>query len=174
MSFLRVFKGKDILRVMGELTPWCSSLLADKKYCIEVKEHKEKRSLDANAYAWVLITKLAEALTAEGQGSVAYTKDDVYFMMLKSYGQGGIVKVPTKDIGHFKRAWKYHEEHESLFDERASYYRFWVGSSNYNTQEMSLFINGIVAECREKQIETRTPQELALLMEEWDGQHTAA
>ena len=30
-------------------------------YDLEVKEHRQKRSLDANAYAWVLIHKLAEA-----------------------------------------------------------------------------------------------------------------
>ena len=28
-------------------------------YDLEVKEHREKRSLDANAYAWVLMDKLA-------------------------------------------------------------------------------------------------------------------
>ena len=31
-------------------------------YDLDIKEHREKRSLDANAYAWVLIHKLAEAM----------------------------------------------------------------------------------------------------------------
>lgn len=171
--FERVFKGKDILRLMRDFTAWCSGIAADTEYQIVVKEHKKKRSLDANAYAWVLISKLADAMTGEAQGDVAYSKDDVYRMMLKSYGQGGIVKVPHKDIEHFKRAWKYNEEHEALFDERAVYFKFWVGSSNYNTHEMSLFINGIVAECKEQGIETEPPHRLAAMMEDWDAKYIA-
>ena len=34
----------------------------DRLYDLEVKEHRKKRSLDANAYAWVLINKIADAL----------------------------------------------------------------------------------------------------------------
>ena len=34
--------------------------LRGKPLDIEVKEHKPRRSLDANAYAWVLIDKIAE------------------------------------------------------------------------------------------------------------------
>lgn len=33
-----------------------------KAYDLTVKEHRKKRSLDANAYAWVLIGKLADAM----------------------------------------------------------------------------------------------------------------
>mgnify|MGYP004523738417 CR=1 FL=1 len=31
-------------------------------YDVEIKEHREKRSLDANAYFWVLVDRLAEKL----------------------------------------------------------------------------------------------------------------
>lgn len=131
---------------------------------VSIEKYTEKRSLDANAYAWKLLEELAERLTAEGG---AYSKDDMYLIMLKRYGQGGIAKIPNKDIEKFKRAWKYCEEHEILYDENAVYYRFWVGSSNYDTQEMSLFINGIVAECKEQGISTETPEQQARLLDEW-------
>ena len=36
--------------------------LADKDFDITIKQHREKRSLDANAYAWVLITAIADEL----------------------------------------------------------------------------------------------------------------
>lgn len=37
--------------------------IADGKlYDVTIKEHRERRSLDANAYAWVLLDKLAEKL----------------------------------------------------------------------------------------------------------------
>lgn len=142
--------------------------MKDKLYDAELKEHREKRSLDANAYAWELITNIAETLTAEAQGETAYSKDDVYLMMLKKYGQGGIVKVPNRDKEKFERAWKYHEVHETLWDENAVYYKFWVGSSNYDTKEMSLFIDGIVSECKLLDIETATPNELARMKSLWE------
>lgn len=53
--------------------------LADKDFDITVKQHREKRSLDANAYAWVLITAIADELRA--------SKDEIYFEMLKSTGR---------------------------------------------------------------------------------------
>ena len=45
-----------------------------------------------------------------------------------------------------------------------SYY----GSSEYDTAQMSRLIELIIAECREQGIETKTPAELAALMEEWE------
>lgn len=134
------------------------------------KTYREHRSNDANAYAWVLMTRIAEKLTAEAQGETAYTKDDIYLIMLKRYGQGGIVKVRNDDVDKFVRTWKYCEEHEKLFDENAAYYRFWVGSSNYNTEEMSLFINGIISECKTLGIETRPQEEVDAMLSYWEAQ----
>lgn len=129
-------------------------------YDAKLTEHKNRRSLDANAYLWVLIGKIADQLRK--------SKGEVYLDMLKDYGQGGVVKIPNRYIEHFERAFPYHEKHESLPDEkRAQYYRFWVGSSQYNTQEMSVLIDGVVQEAKALGIETATPQELALIKEGW-------
>jgi hypothetical protein len=87
--------------------------------------------------------------------------------MLRRYGQGGVVKIKDKDAPLFKKQIKYWQEHEKLTDENASYYRFWVGSSNYNTKEMSIFIDGLVSECKEQGIETMTPAEIESMMKEW-------
>ena len=59
-----------------ELIAWLTQQ-PEKKY--EVKEYHEKRSLSANAYAWALINKIADALRK--------SKEDVYFQMLKDYGR---------------------------------------------------------------------------------------
>ena len=132
---------------------------------VSIEKYAEKRSLDANAYAWKLLGELADKLTAEG--GAAYSKDDMYLIMLKRYGQGGLAKILNRDVDQFKRAWKYCEEHEKLIDENATYFRFWVGSSNYDTQEMSQFINGIVAECKEQGIPTETPEQQARYLDAW-------
>lgn len=131
-----------------------------KDYDAEVKRHREKRSLDANAYAWVLIGKIADVLRTD--------KDSVYLDMLKKYGQGGVAKIPNDMIDAFRKANKYNEKHESLPDEeKAQYYRFWVGSSKYNTEEMSILIDGIISEAEEQGIEIATPEEIARMKEEW-------
>lgn len=138
--------------------------LKDKELSVEIKLYRERRSLDANAYAWELMGKLAEVLTAEAQGDTAYSKDDIYLLMLKKYGQGGIVKIRNRDKDSLLREVKYYEEHEQLYADNAAYYRIWVGSSNYDTKEMSLFLNGIIADCKELGIDTRTPDEVARMV----------
>lgn len=129
-------------------------------YIAKLFEHKNRRSLDANAYMWVLIGKIADKLRRP--------KEEIYQDMLRSYGQGGVVKIPNQSIRHFQRAFPYHAKHETLPDEeRAQYYRFWVGSSQYDTEEMAILIDGVVEEARALDIETATPEELARMKEEW-------
>lgn len=69
---------------------------------ISVKRWREKRSLDANAYLWVLVGKIADALRE--------SKEEIYFDSLKCYGQGGAVSVEERFAEDFKRSYKYHEE----------------------------------------------------------------
>lgn len=140
---------------------FCDNIKDDRTYDAELKEHRQKRSPDANAYCWALIGKVADILRTD--------KDSVYLMMLKRYGQGGVAKIPNDMVGQFTRAYKYHEKHETAPDEeRAQYFRFWIGSSQYNTHEMSVLIDGIVSEAKELGIETMTPEQLSLLKEGWN------
>lgn len=78
------------------------------------------------------------------------------------------MKIPHPSVKNFEREFPYHEKHESLPDEeRAQYYRFWVGSSKYDAEEMSKLIDGVIEEARALDIETATPEELARMKEEW-------
>ena len=130
---------------------------------IDIDKHREKRSLDSNSYCWVLIGKIAD--------SVGASKDEIYLAMLKKYGQTFVCKIPNNHVDRFKRSEKYWEEHESLdAEEKAQYFRVWVGSSNYNTEEMSIFINGIVSEAKELDIDVRTPDQIAEMMSLWESE----
>lgn len=126
---------------------------------IELKEHKEKRSLNANAYAWVLITKIADILRT--------SKEEVYLKMLKRYGQSEIVSILSNiDItGYFK----YYEAAgtSTLNDKSFTHYKIFKGSSEYNTKEMAILIDGIVSEAKDLGIETLTPNELEELKKLW-------
>jgi hypothetical protein len=126
---------------------------------IELKEHKEKRSLNSNSYAWVLITKIADVLRAN--------KEDVYLEMLKRYGQSEIVSVLSSiDItGYFK----YYEVAgtSTLNNKEFTHYKCFKGSSEYDTREMSILVDGIVSEAKLLNIEVLPPEELENLKNSW-------
>ena len=102
-------------------------------YDAELKKHYNKRSLNSNNYAWQLITKIGNELRQD--------KDAVYLLLLKRYGQGGAVSVQERFAEQFKRTYKYHESlGKSLLNGAMwEHFRFWIGSSQYNSQEMSIF-----------------------------------
>lgn len=126
---------------------------------IEIKEYREKRSLNANGYAWKLITEIAN--------EVGKSKEEVYLDMLRHYGQSELVSV-LSDIdvtGYFK----YYEVAGTsmLNGKEFTHYKVYKGSSEYNTKEMSILIDGIVQEAKQLDIETLTPDEISRIKEMW-------
>ena len=133
--------------------------LVDVDVAVDVKKWRNKRSLSANAYCWVLISKIAESMRPP------LSKEDVYLEMLKRYGQTGIISVQADKAAPVKRELKYWESvgTGTVAGKDFEHIRLWVGSSNYDSLEMNLFVQGIVSEAKELGIETLTPQELAQL-----------
>ena len=131
----------------------------DKKY--EIIEHKEKRSLNANNYAWKLITEISNKMLMD--------KEAVYLDMLKHYGQSELVSIlSTIDVkGYFK----YYEVAGTsvLNNKEFTHYKIFKGSSEYNTKEMSILIDGIVQEAKQLDIETLTPNEIERMKAMWDA-----
>lgn len=129
----------------------------------DIKEHKAKRSLDANAYLWVLVSRIADVLRAN--------KDEIYLEMLKRYGQRQMVSVRSDvDVrGYFK----YFEEvaTSTLNGKEFTHYYVFRGSSDYDTREMSVLIDGVISECKDLDIETLPPTEVARLKGLWEATH---
>jgi len=166
IHILRDFSGKWRLEATVEaeqVKPIQSFLdsLKDRFASAKLEVWREKRSLDANAYCWKLLSMIADELTIRGATT---TKDDVYLGMLKRYGQGDIVKVRPEKAELILREFPYKEPHEKLYTEKDQYWRVWVGSSNYDSREMSIFVSGIIEDAKELGIETATPDELEKLM----------
>lgn len=126
---------------------------------IEAKKHRNKRSLDANAYCWKLITEIANILRI--------SKEELYKKMLKEYGQSEIVSVLSeiKVDGYFK----YYEEagKATLNGKDFTHYKVYKGTSEYDTREMSIFIDGVVKEAKELDINTDTPEQIKMYKEAW-------
>ena len=55
----REFTKEEKIKVIAEFVSYLDSLQDGKKYELTVKEVKPRRSLDANAYCWVLLDKIA-------------------------------------------------------------------------------------------------------------------
>lgn len=141
-----------------EVIRWLLIQSEDEKF--EIKKYKPKRSLNANAYAWCLIGKIADRLRS--------SKDEVYLEMLKQYGQSQVVSVLSSIsvAGYFK----YFEVAGTteLNGRDFTHYRVYKGSSEYNKDEMAVLIDGIVSEAKNLDIETMTPAELARIKDKWE------
>ena len=67
------------------------------------------------------------------------------------------------------RSYKYIQPHESLpKEEEAQYYRVYLGSSTYDSQEMSVLLDGVVSECEELGIPTQTNDRIIKMLETWE------
>lgn len=146
--------------------------LKDKKLTVEIKQYRENRSLDANKYYWVLLSRLAEVLNL--------SRTELHNIMLRRYGQLEIVDdcpiyniFPDTDKAEkaVNNAETYHVKPTSQVKEGrdGKMYRTYLmlrGSHTYDTKEMSVLINGLVEECKEQGIETLTPDELRRMMED--------
>lgn len=135
----------------------------DREKTFEVKPYRQKRSLNANAYAWVLINEMANRLRT--------SKDEVYQEMLKRYGQSKVISVLSEiDISRFV---KYYEEigKGHVEGKEFTHYRCFIGSSEYDSREMAILIDGIVDEAKELGIDTLPTTAVERMKALWQGQN---
>lgn len=148
--------------IVDKLTP-------SKQYVAHIK--RKGRSKDANAYMWVLCQRIAEAVRG-------MTKEEVYQRAVKDVGQFDMVPIRGDAVSTFIRHWEAGGIGCQAVDDGESpklpgYHRVVVyhGSSGYDTREMSVLLDYIVAEAKALGIQTETPEELARMMSEWGGTH---
>ena len=124
---------------------------------IIVKQWREKRSLDANAYSW----KLYELIAVE----LGSTSEEIHEDMLQKYGlldrdEQGYITITMRaeiPVSHLPGHWKYDGEHSTI---SWKVYRRIRGTSEYDTKEMSYFLDRVIEEAKALGIETLPPEEL--------------
>lgn len=129
------------------------------KLSFKISKFREKRSLNANAYAWRLLTEIGNILRS--------SKETVYLEMLKRYGQREVISVQAHiPIEGFI---KYFEEigESSTNGKLFKHYFVFKGSSEFDKREMSIFIDGIVDEAKALGITTETPEQIAKMKSLW-------
>ena len=132
---------------------------------VNIEKHRQRRSLDANAYCWVLLDKLAEKLRMSktdiyrqyireigGNCEIVCVLEHAADKLMDGWGRNGIGwitdKMPSKLPGCVNVVLYY-------------------GSSTYNSAQMARLINMIVEDCKAQDIETLPPYKLDSMMEEW-------
>lgn len=130
-------------------------------YECKINPHRQKRSLNANAYCWALINEMANVLRA--------SKEEIYLNMLKRYGQSSVVSVIEEAAGTFKKSVKYCEEigQAELNGKAFKHIKVYAGSSTYDSREMAILIDGVISECKDLDIETMTPGEIEKMKGAW-------
>jgi hypothetical protein len=152
-----------------------AQIFSGKDIDVKLKQHKEKRSLDANAYYWCLLTKLARIH--------GWSNAEAHNRMLRDYGQyerveGQLIAIPIPDTDQTEREvlnkMEYHlalsPKVTIMKGETKRVYLLLRGSSTYNTEEMARLISGLIEECRYSGIpdsEIMTPFEKQKLYEQY-------
>ena len=144
---------------IDKILPLIFRLDKDTIYDVKINKHREKRSLNANAYLWKLVTEIGNILNK--------SKEEVYLQMLIDYGQSEMVSILSViDVkGYFKY---YKLAGTSLLNGKEfNHYKIYKGSSEYDTKEMSILLNGVVQEAKNLGIKTKDDIELERLIKEW-------
>lgn len=135
----------------------------------QIKTHREKRSLDANAYFWTLLGQLAEVLGGH--------TTELYRELIREIGGNfQIVPIPNDKAEQWMKDWERGEKSgwfcESLGPSKLEGYtniKCYRGSSSYDTKQMSRLIDAVVEECKIQGIQTETPEEIERLKQQWQN-----
>ena len=135
------------------------------KLSIEVKPFRQRRSLDANAYCWVLIDKLAEKL--------GESKETIYRQYITNIGGNSeVVCVLNKAVERLCEGWRRNgigwqtQTFESQIRGCTNVILYY-GSSAYDSVQMARLLDLIIQDCKQLGIPTETPNEIARLKAMW-------
>ena len=136
-----------------------------------------KKEAYANAFAWTLMAKIAEAITPP------LSKEEVYRKMLIRYGtmkedsNGTQILFSIRDDVDLRNTDEYLYIHAGAVGKGEIngcsfiHYRLIKGSSEYTKTEMARFLDGIIQECEQLGIPTITGNEYSDMLDRWEKQH---
>lgn len=134
---------------------------------VEIRKWFEKRSLDANAYCWVLCDKIAKELSNES----IVTKEQVYQDAILQVGTFEPLIIQEKNFNKIKRIWEKQGlgfiVQEVSRKDKCVRVNCYYGSSTYDIKEMWRLIQVLVDLAQSIGVETKTEAELKSLIESW-------
>jgi len=132
--------------------------LQSEEISLVIDKWRKGRSLTSNAYCWTLIHQIANKLKT--------TDEEVYLKMLDRYGVHEYLGCLEETIPSLKQLCRLVEVKGeiSLNGKKGITVKCTIGSSNYDSNQMSRFIEGIVDDCKTLGIETMTADEIQQLI----------
>ena len=135
------------------------------KLSLKIGKFSKKRSKEANAYCWVLISELAAKLKIP--------KTEVYRNAIKEIGgNSDTVCIQTKAVESLCSGWERNglgwvtDTFPSKLDGCTNVILYY-GSSTYDTEQMSRLIEIIIQDCKALGIETKSQDEIDSLISQW-------
>lgn len=158
---IKLDKPTDTIKVQQILIELMNDLSSGIAYDCEIKRHREKRSLNANSYSWVLQNEIAKATNR--------SLTDIHNQMVLDYGVIEVYSIVKTAFDSAKRMFDYFEVlgESSINGKEFVHVKAGVGTHCYDSKEMSVFIDGVVQEAKNLGIETMTPNELIKLKSMW-------
>lgn len=162
------FRKSKFNLLLPRILEFVANLDEDKEYNLKIEQHRVKRSLNANNFSWELTDKLSDVLVL---GGVKLSKEECHAEMIFRYGQvlldenGERVIYSTKQGVKMTDFFPYAKPigESELNGEVFTHYLIYRGSKTYDSREFSIFLSGIIAECKEQGIDTDTPEIKSLL-----------
>lgn len=145
--------------------------LQDRRLTVSLKPYRKHRSVDANAYFHVLVGEIADALRI--------SKPRAKNIMICRYGQQEYLENGQPAVIKTNIPPEAMLEQEALHlwpcgsDGNATFYKLFRGSHSYDTREMSVLIDGTIADAKELGIETLPPDEIKQMEERWNVKERA-
>ena len=143
----------------------CDALRPEREYTAKIT--RKGRSLDANAYYWAMVNRLAD--------HYSLPPDEIYREQIRMIGGAyDVVCVKVSAADKLCREWAHNgigwmaDPFPSKLDGMTNV-RLWYGSSTYDTRQMSMLIDQVVADCKAAGIETLSERERSLLLDQWEG-----
>lgn len=169
--FLDLFSKQAVLTlyVNEDIREEYERLKDKEKLSVEIKQYRERRSLDANAYFHVLAGKIADVLSI--------SKPRSKNILIGRYGQPELLDDGSPAIMKTNIPVSQMMEQETLHcypcgskiesGQELVFYRIYRGSHTYDTKEMSVLIDGTVEEAKDLGIETMTPDQIKEMKQKW-------
>ena len=161
--------GRPVISFEVDSDAGVTELMQGDLLTIKVEKYRAKRSLNANAYLWVLIDKIAEktgeprsdiyrhAITEAGVMGAFVVRQDVAGEAVKM-----LTNIKPTGTGDFAIEGATRKGWTEIF--------YYLGSSKYDTAQMARLLDYIISECRPLGIDTITPDELERIKSEWGNQ----
>ena len=137
--------------MIGNKNQCINWLLEQENGTFKVGNYKEKRNNNQNAKYWKLLNELAKKLKKGWR--------EIHFDMLKNYSVAYEMMVPEEtEI----RGIEYYEKKSTIIKNKKKFnvYHVYTPSHELKTDEFAILLDGLIQECEQQGIDTRSPEEI--------------